>query len=358
MRWSKFNRLSAYARADNHLAQQTSYGAVVTICGVCLAILLFFAEIGRHNSAHRVTTMGVDTLRGEHLRITLDVTLPALPCAAISLDAVDISGSHDDDNSISVAHNGELHKVRINADGSRKGLGEYIAPKQQWGPFTLRRPQEENAAMNAAFDKHEGCNIHGWLEVQRVAGNFHLSVHADHYFAMRSTQEELQKLLKEQMNTQNFQLQVPTDATTINMSHVINKMSFGPSYPGQVNPLDGYSQISDVDTGTFKYFIKVVPTEYKSWRGKTLESNQYSLTEYYTPVHKGEVQLPAIYFLYDLSPIMVNVRDAGDGLAHLLVRICAVVGGVFAITGMCDRWVHWLVITFSTQQDKYSYAAS
>ena len=50
-------------------------------------------------------------------------------------------------------------------------------------------------------------------------------------------------------------------------------------------------------------------------------------------MHKGEVQLPAIYFLYDLSPIMVNVRDAGDGLAHLLVRICAVVGGVFAITG-------------------------
>ena len=63
-------------------------------------------------------------------------------CAAISLDAVDISGSHGDDDSISVAHNGELHKIRINADGSRKGLGEYIAPKQQWGPFTLRRPQE------------------------------------------------------------------------------------------------------------------------------------------------------------------------------------------------------------------------
>lgn len=45
---------------------------------------------------------------------------------------------------------------------------------------------QENAAMNAALDKHEGCNIQGWLEVQRVAGNFHLSVHADHYFAMRS----------------------------------------------------------------------------------------------------------------------------------------------------------------------------
>ena len=156
-----------------------------------------------------------------------------------------------------------------------------------------------------------------------------------------------------------------------------------------------------MDTGTFKYFIKVVPTYYQGWTGtsaqhavwlcihifkqvskltasefdccgmqvaqavffqayctpkqpcrcfcqpytstfegmlltaagKMLHSNQYSLTEYYSPVHKGEVQLPAIYFLYDLSPIMVTVKDARGGLAHLIVRICAVVGGVFAITG-------------------------
>ena len=71
----------------------------------------------------------------------------------------------------------------------------------------------------------------------------------------------------------------------------------------------------------------------KNVAGKSLHSNQYSVTEYYSPVHKGEVQLPAIYFLYDLSPIMVLVKDSQDGLAHLLVRICAVVGGVFAVTG-------------------------
>ena len=86
---------------------------------------------------------------------------PCILAAAISLDAVDISGSHDDDNSISVAHNGELHKVRINADGSRKGLGEYIAPKQQWGPFTLRRPQEVTLCLCYRFvmgvDQSNGC---------------------------------------------------------------------------------------------------------------------------------------------------------------------------------------------------------
>ena len=28
-----------------------------------------------------------------------------------------------------------------------------------------------------------------------------------------------------------------------------------------------YQRISDVDTGTFKYFIKVVPTDYQKWTG-------------------------------------------------------------------------------------------
>ena len=34
-------------------------------------------------------------------------------------------------------------------------------------------------------------------------------------------------------------LQVPTDTSTINMSHVIHHMAFGPQYRGQINPLDG-----------------------------------------------------------------------------------------------------------------------
>lgn len=77
------------------------------------------------------------------------------------------------------------------------------------------------------------------------------------------TQEEIQQVLKEQLENHDVQralqvsvlagqyfmlsfayltaamLQVPTDTTTINMSHVIHHMAFGPQYPGQINPLDG-----------------------------------------------------------------------------------------------------------------------
>ena len=32
--------------------------------------------------------------------------------------------------------------------------------------------------MEQAMKDGEGCNIEGWLEVLRVAGNFHVSVHS------------------------------------------------------------------------------------------------------------------------------------------------------------------------------------
>jgi len=37
---------------------------------------------------------------------------------------------------------------------------------------------QEIEAMEQAMQDGEGCNIEGWIEVLRVAGNFHISVHS------------------------------------------------------------------------------------------------------------------------------------------------------------------------------------
>lgn len=87
----------------------------------------------------------------------------------------------------------------------------------------------------------------------------------NHASPMLQTQEEIQRVVQDQIAhhelNRNLQvsllqdlfclqtlqqsqggtkcLQVPTDTSSLNMSHVVHKMAFGPSYPGQVNPLDG-----------------------------------------------------------------------------------------------------------------------
>ena len=80
--------------------------------------------------------------------------------------------------------------------------------------------------------------------------------------------------------------------------------------------------------------------------GSTLQTNQYSVTEYDTPANPLQLQLPSVWFLYDLSPVTVAMAQTRRSLLHLLVRFCAVVGGVFAVTGKLSCgcaahvWVH------------------
>ena len=49
--------------------------------------------------------------------------------------------------------------------------------------------------------------------------------------------------------------------------------------------------------------------------------------------------LPGVFFVYDFSAFMVEVTVHHKTVSHLLVRVCAIVGGVSAPVGFLD----WLV---------------
>ncbi|KAK9833853.1 hypothetical protein WJX74_007907 [Apatococcus lobatus] len=342
MKVGRISKLSAYARAESHLVQRTGYGGFVTVCGCLLALVLFWSELHSFFGPAKLRTeLGVDLSREETLRMTFDVTFPSLPCAVLSLDVQDVSGESAGDSSLAL--NGEIHKYRLTPQGKRIGLSEYIPPKRdiRFGSFVLARPMEEVNNMNQEMDAHEGCHVLGWLDVRRVAGNFHFTIHSQNFMMLKKTQQSIQEAIEHRafdMNTNS--LQISADTTGINVSHHIHSISFGSSFPGMVNPLSGYHRIVTEESGTFKYFLKVVPSKYKRVVGRDLNTNQYSVTEYFSPVHKGQQMMPAVWFMYDMSPILVTVREARFSFGHLLVRLCAVIGGVFAVTGMTDRAVH------------------
>ena len=43
---------------------------------------------------------------------------------------------------------------------------------------------QEIDGMNQAVASHEGCHVYGWLDVKRVAANFHISVHVEDYMLL------------------------------------------------------------------------------------------------------------------------------------------------------------------------------
>ena len=72
----------------------------------------------------------------------------------------------------------------------------------------------------------EGCNIHGSLSVNRVAGNFQLSPGR----TMTLFHPHLSNMAS------------PEARPELNPSHTIHSLAFGAPYPGMSNPLDGVSQ--------------------------------------------------------------------------------------------------------------------
>ncbi|TVU32096.1 hypothetical protein EJB05_23814 [Eragrostis curvula] len=177
-------------------------------------------------------------------------------------------------------------------------------------------------SVKQALANGEGCRVYGHLDVQRVAGNFHVSVHGLNIFVAEKIFE---------------------GSSHVNVSHVIHELSFGPKYPGIHNPLDDTTRILHDASGTFKYYIKVVPTEYRYLSKQVLPTNQFSVTEYFVPIRPTDRAWPAVYFLYDLSPITVTIKEERRNFLHFITRVCAVLGGTFAMTGMLDRWMYQLI---------------
>merc|ERR1712232_496004 len=102
--------------------------------------------------------------------------------------------------------------------------------------------------------------------------------------------------------------------------------------------------------GMYQYFVKVVPTIYESSDQTTINTNQFSVTEHTRQVSTkssnpqgghnhgggGGGGLPGVFFMYDLSPIMVKFTERRKSFAHFLTGVCAIIGGVFTVAGIVD----------------------
>ncbi|KAF8408768.1 hypothetical protein HHK36_004837 [Tetracentron sinense] len=375
--------LDAFPRAEEHLLQKTQSGAVVSIIGLVIMGTLFMHELKYYLTTYTVHQMSVDLKRGETLPIHINMTFPSLPCDVLSVDAIDMSGKHEVDLDTNI------WKLRLNSDGYIIGT-EYLSDLVEKGHTAHNHGDNKDHHEDSSQKIHahgfgedaekvvknvrqalangEGCRVYGVLDVQRVAGNFHLSVHGLNIFVA----QQIEKIYEKHNTLSRMQpsilyctgygqvlllsvtaaqpkpdpfvnrAKIFEGASHVNVSHVIHDLSFGPKYPGIHNPLDETARILRETSGTFKYYIKIVPTEYRYLSKEVLPTNQFSVTEYFVPMNEFDRTWPAVYFLYDLSPITVTIREERRSFLHFITRLCAVLGGTFALTVSCNEWISGL----------------
>ncbi|KAJ8762684.1 hypothetical protein K2173_011164 [Erythroxylum novogranatense] len=365
---NKLRNLDAYPKINEDFYSRTLSGGLITLVSSLVMLLLFVSEFRLYLRAATETRLVVDTSRGETLRINFDVSFPALPCSILSLDAMDISGEkhldvkHDiikrrlDDrgNVIEIRQDGigaptiekplQRHGGRLEHNetycGSCYGAEtsnehccnscEEVRDAYRQKGWVLSNPDMIDQCKREGFlqrikeEEGEGCNIYGFLEVNKVAGNFHFAPGK----SFQQSNGHLHDLLTFQKDS-------------FNISHKIKKLSFGEHFPGVMNPLDGVHWTQEAPNGMYQYFIKVVPTVYTDVRGHTIQSNQFSVTEHFKNAEAGSFRsLPGVFFIYDLSPIKVTFIEGHVSFLHFLTNVCAIIGGIFTVSGILDSFIY------------------
>jgi len=77
---------------------------------------------------------------------------------------------------------------------------------------------------------------------------------------------------------------------------------------------------------------------YESEAGETIVTNQYSAYEFYssTDMKQDHFRLPGVFFFYDFYPMRIKVTQQPKNFAKFVVRICAIIGGIYVILGLAN----------------------
>lgn len=291
--------------------------------------LLLVSELNSYMEVKIGNEMYIDVNRGgEKLVINIDIELVRLPCSILSVDVQDVMGSH------SVNLHGSLVKSRLDAKGNVISEEEYKRAKEDHSHDHEGHDHSQDIMPDYEFVKNqyankEGCKIKGFFMVNKVPGNFHISSHA--YGPI------LQRLFSE-------------GVFNYDVAHKVNHMSFGSDKDlktikntfnsGVLNPLDGTEKLEQ-RRKMYEYYLKIVPTTYIDISGNEFFVNQFTSNSNEVDATNS---LPAVYFRFDMSPVTVKYWQYKENLLHFLIQICAILGGIFSVTGIIDALIHKSVV--------------
>jgi hypothetical protein len=303
----------------DNITQPTILGSLLSFSAFFIMGFLLFREL-----TDLITpTLKKDTLIYHDrdtslLRVNLGVRFPRVPCHILSLDQEDQIGTHRLDISDTIT------KTRL------KHNGEIINQ-----PVENSQPIQ---ALEQAIINGEGCIIAGYIYVNKVPGNIHISHHkyGDLFTYLKFNRKELfnKMLLSHKVTLFTF--------GEIEMKDKILKR-FGYNENTAFNRADALEDHSGVLVPkSYDYFAKVIPHLFvDKVRDETSQGYQYSITSKSKPYDPdaNTFEMATVMINYDMSPITMKITLSTKSWTHSLTHICAIVGGVFVIFSILNRIV-------------------
>jgi len=180
-------------------------------------------------------------------------------------------------------------------------------------------------------EEHPGCQLSGFLMVDRVPGNFHIKA--------RSKAHDLV-------------------ASMTNVSHEVHRLSYGdpgmvrmvernkaiaPSHLNDtIQPLNGNAYVTyDVHTA-YHHHLKIITTNFKvnNYFQADRFGKAYQILAQSQLSRYEEEKIPEAKFSYDLSPVAISFRQKSRKWYDYLTSVMAIIGGSFTVVGMMESSIY------------------
>ena len=317
--------LDVFTKVPEDYQRTTASGGTFSIISMSAILILVFSEFMYYRSTVMKYEYSVDVDMLSALELEVDITI-AMSCQYLGADIVDLAGESVPSNFLTMSGTTfelsneqkqwfETRNTALSSIKDYRSLNDLVMVESVTStPF----PQTDTS--DASTDS---CRLFGKTSLKKVAGNFHITAG---------------KSITHARGHSHLNAFIPLDA--YNFSHRIDKLAFGASVPGSINPLDGTLYVTDERARIYQYYMQVVPTEYETL-SRHQKTHQYSVTDRIRTLdhNKGSHGVPGIFFKYDLSAVSVKIVEERRPFWQFLVRLCGIVGGVFATSGM----IHLLV---------------
>lgn len=323
----KVKELDAFPKVPEEFVDSTPVGGTFSVITFFIIMWLIYCEVTYYFDSNLVFKFTPDTDMDEKLRINIDLTV-AMPCSNIGADILDSTSQ-------SVFGFGELQEEdtwfeltqeQQDSFDAVKYINSYLREEYHsvWQLLWKKGHGSVRATIPPRHTKPnrrpDACRLHGVFTLNKVAGNFHIT-------AGKSLQ----------LPRGHIHLNMLFDDTPQNFSHRIHRLSFGSPANGIIYPLEGDEKVTNDESMLYQYFIEVVPTDVDT-AFETIKTYQYSIKELERPIShsQGSHGVPGIFFKYDVSALKVNVYQEHENLLKFMLRLFAVIGGIYVIVGFIN----------------------
>ncbi|KAM9672452.1 endoplasmic reticulum-Golgi intermediate compartment protein 2 isoform 3-T4 [Trichechus inunguis] len=283
--------LDAFPKVPESYVETSASGGTVSLIAFTTMALLTIMEFSVYQDTWMKYEYEVDKDFSSKLRINIDITV-AMKCQYVGADVLDLA------ETMVASADGLIYEPAIFD----------LSPQQKEWQRMLQliqsRLQEEHSLQDVIFKSAfksastalppreddssqppDACRIRGHLYVNKVAGNFHITVGKA----------------------------IPHPRGHAHLAALVNH---------------DYNQM-------FQYFITVVPTKLHTYK-ISADTHQFSVTERERVINHaaGSHGVSGIFMKYDLSSLMVTVTEEHMPFWQFFVRLCGIVGGIFSTTGM------------------------